>query len=119
MAAFEQELRKLGSETNAELIVRGNGPLTRRLTSLTAARHPLTPALSPQTGRGGRESKMGTPKQAVLDLLKGFPEDVSFEDIQYHLRVLQKAHKGMKDEEEGRTLSQDEMEKQFEKWLVK
>ena len=31
MAAFEQELRKLGSETNAELIVRGNGPLTRRL----------------------------------------------------------------------------------------
>ena len=37
---------------------------------------------------------MGTPKQAVLDLLKGFPEDVSFEDIQYHLHVLQKATKG-------------------------
>ncbi len=62
---------------------------------------------------------MGTPKQAVLDLLKGLPEDASLEDIQYHLYVLQKIHKGLKDEEEGRTLSQDEMEKRFEKWLVK
>ncbi len=62
---------------------------------------------------------MGTPKQAVLDLLKGLPEDASLEDIQYHLYVLQKIHKGLKDEEEGRILSQDEMEKRFEKWLVK
>ena len=62
---------------------------------------------------------MGTPRQAVLDLLKGLPEEVSFEDIQYHLYVLQKVHKGMKAEEEGRTLSQDEMEKRFERWLLK
>ncbi len=61
---------------------------------------------------------MDTPKDAVLELVKGLPDDASIEDIQYHLYVLQKIRKGLKDVEEGRTISQEEMEKRFEKWLV-
>jgi predicted transcriptional regulator len=59
-----------------------------------------------------------TPKKEVLDLVQGLPEEASLEDIQYHLYVLQKVRKGLKDVEEGRTLSQEEMRKRFEKWIV-
>jgi predicted transcriptional regulator len=61
---------------------------------------------------------MDTPKDAVLELVKGLPDDASIEDIQYHLYVLQKIRSGLKDVEEGRIISQEEMEKRFEKWLV-
>ena len=58
---------------------------------------------------------MDTPKDAVLELVKGLPDNASIEDIQYHLYVLQKIRKGLKDVEEGRTISQEEMEKRFER----
>ncbi len=40
---------------------------------------------------------MQTAKQEVSNLLKHLPEDCSLEDIQYHLYVLQKIERGMKD----------------------
>lgn len=61
---------------------------------------------------------MTTPKKEVLDLVQGLPEEASLEDIQYHLYVLQKVRKGLQDVEEGRMLSQEEMRKRFEKWIV-
>ena len=66
----------------------------------------------------GRSEVMRTPKDAVLDLVNYLPEDASIEDIQYHLYVLQKIRKGLKDDDEDRVISQTEMEKRFEKWLV-
>jgi hypothetical protein len=38
---------------------------------------------------------MASAKQAVLDLLKGLPDDVGLEDIQYHLYVLQRVQTGL------------------------
>ena len=61
---------------------------------------------------------MSTPKKEVIDLVEGLPEDATLEDIQYHLYVLQKVRKGLDDVEEGRVLSQEEMQKRFEKWIV-
>jgi hypothetical protein len=61
---------------------------------------------------------METPKDAVLELVGSLPDDASIEDIQYHLYVLQKIRKGLKDDDEDRVISQSEMEKRFEKWLV-
>jgi hypothetical protein len=60
---------------------------------------------------------MKTPKDAVLELVSSLPDDASIEDIQYRLYVLQKIRKGLKDDDEGRVISQSEMEKRFEKWL--
>ena len=62
---------------------------------------------------------MQTAKQEVNELLNRLPEDCSLEDIQYHLYVLQKIERGLKDAEEGRVYSQEEVEKMMAKWLTK
>lgn len=62
---------------------------------------------------------MNTAKQEVSDLLDRLPEDCSLEDIQYHLLVLQKIQRGLKDIEEGDVYTQEEVEKMMSKWLVK
>jgi predicted transcriptional regulator len=62
---------------------------------------------------------MATAKKAVRDLLRKLPEDCSLEDVQYHLYVLQKIERGLKDVDEGRIYTQDEVEKMMAKWLEK
>jgi len=60
---------------------------------------------------------MGTVKDEVRKILDQIPDNASFEDIQYHIYVCQKIERGLKDIEEGRVLSQDEIEKRVSKWL--
>lgn len=62
---------------------------------------------------------MQTAKQEVRELLDTLPDDSTFEDIQYHLYVRQKVQRGIRDINDGRTYSQDEVEKQMEKWVKK
>jgi len=62
---------------------------------------------------------MQTAKQEVSELLNRLPDDCSLEDIQYHLYVLQKIERGLKDVEEGRVYTQEEVEKMMSKWLAK
>ena len=38
---------------------------------------------------------MSTPKAEVTSILAGLPDDSSFEDIQYHLYVLEKVKRGV------------------------
>ncbi len=56
-------------------------------------------------------------KQASLRLIERLDEDVTFEDIIYELYFLQKVERGLEDVKEGRTLSHEEVRKEFEKWL--
>ncbi|HLE87761.1 MAG TPA: hypothetical protein VI727_08870 [Candidatus Brocadiaceae bacterium] len=58
-------------------------------------------------------------KQEVSRLLNRLPDDCSLEDVQYHLYVLQKIEHGLKDAEEGRVYTQEEIEKRMAKWLEK
>jgi len=62
---------------------------------------------------------MQTTKQEVSDLLNRLPDDCTLEDVQYHLYVLQKIERGLKDVEEGRIYTQEEVEKKMSKWLKK
>ncbi len=62
---------------------------------------------------------MQTTKQEVSDLLSRLPDDCTLEDVQYHLYVLQKIERGLKDVEEGRVYTQEEVEKKMSKWLEK
>lgn len=62
---------------------------------------------------------METAKHEVSQLLDRLPDDCSLEDIQYHLYVLQKIERGLKDGEEGRVYTQEEVEKMMAKWLEK
>lgn len=54
---------------------------------------------------------MQTAKQEVSDLLNRLPDNCTLEDVQYHLYLLQKIERGLKDIEEGRTYTQEEVEK--------
>ncbi len=62
---------------------------------------------------------MQTAKEEVSNLLEGLPDDCSLEDIQYHLYVLQKIEKGLKDVKDGRVYTQDEVEKRMSKFCVR
>ncbi|MBM4167491.1 MAG: hypothetical protein FJ218_11320 [Ignavibacteria bacterium] len=62
---------------------------------------------------------MQTAKQEVNKLLKRLPNDCTLEDIQYHLYVIQKIERGLKDVEEGRVYTQEQVEKKMAKWLKK
>ena len=61
---------------------------------------------------------MFTAKQEVMELLKGLPDTSTLEEIQYHLYVRQKVQRGIQDVEEGRTYSQEEVEKRMGKWVA-
>ena len=62
---------------------------------------------------------MQTAKKEVSELLNRLPDDCSLEDIQYHLYVLQKIERGLKDAEEGRVYTKAEVEEIMAKWLAK
>jgi len=64
-----------------------------------------------------QEAMMAMAKQEVSKILEKLPDDVSYEDIQYHIYVRQKIDKGLKDIEEGRVLDPEEVERRMAKWL--
>jgi predicted transcriptional regulator len=60
---------------------------------------------------------MSTAKEEVRKMLDQLPDDASFEDIQYHIYVREKIERGLKDIQEGRVLSQEEVEERMSNWL--
>jgi predicted transcriptional regulator len=71
-------------------------------------------------GHGHRREerhRMSRVKDEVRKILDQLPDDVSFEDIQYHIYVRQKLERGLKDVQEGRVVSQEEMERRMARWL--
>lgn len=60
---------------------------------------------------------MGTAKEEVRKMLDLLPDESSFEDIQYHIYVREKIEHGIRDIEEGRVFSQEEVERWMAKWL--
>ncbi len=53
---------------------------------------------------------MAAVKQRVIELIKGLPDDCTVEDILYHLYVTEKVEGGIQAVDEGRTISQEEVE---------
>ena len=60
---------------------------------------------------------MSAVKEEVEALLKRLPEGSTLEDVQYGLYVIEKIKRGLADADAGRTLSQEEVEKRFNKWV--
>lgn len=60
---------------------------------------------------------MATAKDEVRQLLDHLPDDVSFEQIQYHIYVRQKVERALAAASEDRLLSQEEVEARMAKWL--
>lgn len=60
---------------------------------------------------------MGKPKEELLQLLETLPDDVSCEDIQYYIYVQRAVQRGMDAADQGRAVSQEEVERRTAKWL--
>lgn len=58
-----------------------------------------------------------TAKETVRQILDELPDDASLEDIRYRMYVRQKVEQGLKDLEEGRVISHDEVKRRMRKWL--
>jgi len=61
---------------------------------------------------------MRTAKQEVRKLLDEIPDDVSLEDVQYHIYVRQKIERALEDAKKGRVIGQEEVERRMSKWLT-
>ena len=60
---------------------------------------------------------MNTAKEEVRALLDKLPDDCSLEDVQYHLYVAEKIQRGIDRAEKEGVLDQDEVEREFSKWI--
>ncbi len=59
-----------------------------------------------------------TTRRAVLELLQKLPEDCSFDDIQYHIYVLETIERGRAEAARGTKLSHDQVKRELRaKWL--
>ena len=54
-----------------------------------------------------------TVKEEAARIIKQLPDHVSWEDIMYNLYVRQKREKGIKAADEGKVISQEEMERKY------
>jgi len=64
-----------------------------------------------------REDRMNTAKDEVRQLLDRVPDDASLEDIQYYIYICQKLDRGLTAADQGRVLTQDEVERRMARWL--
>ena len=55
-------------------------------------------------------------KQSIISYLETLPNDITIEDIMYHLYVREKIMKGIADADTEKAYSNDEMKELIEKW---
>ncbi len=60
---------------------------------------------------------MATEKENIIEMIKGFPNDISMEDIIEAIYVRQKIEKGLKDSEEGKLFTHEEAKERLARWL--
>jgi len=60
---------------------------------------------------------MATEKESIMELIKGLPDDVTLDDIMYHLYVKQKILRGLEDINQGKIHDHEDVKKMARKWL--
>lgn len=60
---------------------------------------------------------MQTAKQDVETMLQHLPEESTYEDIQYHLYVLEKIKRGQNDIADGKSCSHEQAKERLSRWL--
>ncbi len=62
---------------------------------------------------------MQTAKQEVQEMLLNLPDNSTYEDIQYHLYVLEKVKSGIDRIESEGSVNQSDAEKRMARWITK
>lgn len=58
-------------------------------------------------------------KAEMTRMLEALPDDLTWEDLRYHIYVRQKIERAMEDIDAGRTMSQKEAEQYFKRLMKK
>lgn len=61
---------------------------------------------------------MSSPKQLAREILDSLPDDCSLQEIQYRLYVRQMVEEGREDVRRGSVVSQQDIERDLERWLA-
>jgi hypothetical protein len=61
---------------------------------------------------------MASPKQVAREVLDSLPDDCSLQEIQYRLYVRQLIEEARAEVRAGHLVSQDEIERDLERWLA-
>jgi len=56
-------------------------------------------------------------KEATLRMIEHMPDDASLEDIMYELYFRQRIDRGLRELDEGKTVSHEEIKRSLAKWL--
>ena len=59
---------------------------------------------------------MQAAKQEALETIGKLPDDTDMDEIMYRLYVLDKTRKGQKADEQGRTVSSEELKREIDSW---
>jgi predicted transcriptional regulator len=62
---------------------------------------------------------METAKEELRRILESLPDDATLEDIQYRIYVRQAIAAGVRDIDEERVVSQEEVERRMSRWTEK
>jgi hypothetical protein len=62
---------------------------------------------------------MQTVKEEIKSLLQKLPDNCTFEDVQYHLYVLEKIRCGIERAEKDGPIDQKEIERRMSKWTMR
>jgi hypothetical protein len=96
-----------------------NVPLSRQAkVSAGAGDDAATPPRYDALHLPGMPSDMSTPKTEVAELLSSLPDSASYEDIQYHLYILEKIRRGVGRAESEGALSHEEARKRLGRWVT-
>ncbi len=60
---------------------------------------------------------MNTVKQSAIKAIQDLPENSSYEDIMEKLFFMEKVKSGLKEIEEGKIISHEDVKKRLSKWL--
>lgn len=55
-------------------------------------------------------------KDQIISFIKTLPDDVTLEDIMYHLYVREKIFRGIKEADEGKKVSNEKAKEIIERW---
>lgn len=62
---------------------------------------------------------MNTAKDEVRKLLEHLPDDVTFEDIQYQIYVIDEIRRGSEEIDRGEGIEHDDVKRRLSRWLDK
>lgn len=56
-------------------------------------------------------------KNQIISFIKSLPDDITLEDIMYHLYVREKIFRGIKDADDGKKVTNEKAKEIIEKWF--